>query len=385
MITKWGIPTLGAIMLLFATFSVVNAREPRTAVEPPRAAPQSTFASRVAAVGLVEPASELISVGTHLSGVVQAVFVGAGDDVDAGAPLFTVDDRDARAALGVAESRLAVANAKLAELRSYPRIEDIPPAEALVSAAEATVREAETDLANRKRQYGIVSDMLAKSAASKDEHDDSMTNVRLAEARLDAARARLGEATAALERLRAGTFGPLMENARAEVTSAAAQVEQARTTLERLTVRAPVKGRVLQVRVRVGEFAQAGLLTTPLMVLGVVDPLHVRVDVDETDASRVPVGAPAVAHPRGLAEVDIPLEFVRFEPYVVPKRSLSGDAGERTDTRVLQVIYRVKSDRRRGDSTRESDSDHAVFVGQQVDVFIESDGRRGLSLAAKGR
>jgi len=30
---------------------------------------------------------------------------------------------------------------------------------------------------------------------------------------------------------------------------------------------------------------------------------------------------------------------VRFEPYVVPKRSLTGDSTERVDTRVLQAIY----------------------------------------------
>jgi hypothetical protein len=48
------------------------------------------------------------------------------------------------------------------------------------------------------------------------------------------------------------------------------------------------------------------------------------------------------------------------EPFVVPKKSLTGDNTERVDTRVLQVIY---------------DCDPAgrppLFVGQQVEVFIE--------------
>ena len=55
-----------------------------------------------------------------------------------------------------------------------------------------------------------------------------------------------------------------------------------------------------------------------------------------------------------------PLRFVRFEPFVVPKRSLTGDSTERVDTRVLQVIYRVERD------------DLPLFVGQQVDVFIDA-------------
>jgi hypothetical protein len=50
---------------------------------------------------------------------------------------------------------------------------------------------------------------------------------------------------------------------------------------------------------------------------------------------------------------------VRFEPFVVPKTSLTGDSTERVDTRVLQVSYRVERD------------GLPVFVGQQLDVFID--------------
>jgi hypothetical protein len=55
-----------------------------------------------------------------------------------------------------------------------------------------------------------------------------------------------------------------------------------------------------------------------------------------------------------------PLQFVRFEPFVVPKRSLTGDSTERVDTRVLQIIYRIQRD------------DVPLFVGQQLDVFIDA-------------
>jgi len=96
------------------------------------------------------------------------------------------------------------------------------------------------------------------------------------------------------------------------------------------------------------------------MILGSVTPLHVRVDVDEHDAWRVREGAPALASPRGNGSLRIPLEFVRFEPYVIPKKSLTGDSTERVDTRVLQVIYRVK------------DQDAPLYVGQQMDVYIET-------------
>jgi hypothetical protein len=54
----------------------------------------------------------------------------------------------------------------------------------------------------------------------------------------------------------------------------------------------------------------------------------------------------------------VPLQFVRFEPYVVPKKSLTGDSTERVDTRVLQVLYSFNRDTL------------PLYVGQQMDVFI---------------
>lgn len=89
-------------------------------------------------------------------------------------------------------------------------------------------------------------------------------------------------------------------------------------------------------------------------------PLHIRVDVDEHEAWRVRPQAEAVVAVRGNANLKVPLTFVRFEPLVVPKRSLTGDSTERVDTRVLQVIYRIEDDSQR------------LFVSQQMDVFIEA-------------
>ena len=87
--------------------------------------------------------------------------------------------------------------------------------------------------------------------------------------------------------------------AKAEVAAAEAQVKATETDIERLTIRALVPGQILQVNIRPGEFAPAGVLQAPLMMLGNVDRLHVRVDIDENDAWRVRRDAPAVAFVRG--------------------------------------------------------------------------------------
>jgi hypothetical protein len=117
---------------------------------------------------------------------------------------------------------------------------------------------------------------------------------------------------------------------------------------------------ILKLNVRAGEFAAAGITPEPPLLLGRLVPLHLRVDVDEQDAWRVEPRAKAVAAVRGNPSQQTTLEFVRFEPYVVPKRSLTGGSAERVDTRVLQVIYRFKPD------------GFAIQVGQQMDVFIEA-------------
>ena len=128
--------------------------------------------------------------------------------------------------------------------------------------------------------------------------------------------------------------------------------------IERLTTHAPIDGAILQNKVRIGQYAQCGPLAEPLMIFGGTGAMHVRADVDETDAWRVKAGAPAVAHVRGNSRITYALEFVRFEPSFIPKKSLTGDSTERVDTRVLEVIYRFH------------DAQAHVYDGQQMDVFI---------------
>ena len=214
------------------------------------------------------------------------------------------------------------------------------------------MRQAEVDVADAKNSLSMREGISDKRAIS----EEQVRNSRFA---VQGAEARLREAKANLDLLKAGAWAPEIAVAEAEVKNAEAQVLAVETELDRLIVKAPVDGRVLQVKIRVGEFAQAGPLSTPLMVVGSVDTLYVRVDVDEHDAWRISDGAPAEAFVRGNSSIKTGLSFVRFEPYVVPKRSLTGDSTERVDTRVLQVIYSLDP------------KTIPIYVGQQVDVFIK--------------
>jgi len=98
-------------------------------------------------------------------------------------------------------------------------------------------------------------------------------------------------------------------------------------------------------------------------LMGGTERLNVRADIDEQDAWRVKSGATATASVRGKSAEKLGLHFVRVEPYVIPKRNLTGDSTERVDTRVLQVIFAL-------------DAGAPVYAGQQLDVFIDAGGAK---------
>jgi multidrug efflux pump subunit AcrA (membrane-fusion protein) len=341
---KYGIPIFAAIILSLASVAIVRSRTVHASVPPPSAPPAAAFSSKVGAVGLVEAASENIAISLPVSGLVTSVSVKAGDHVAKGQRLFSLDDRDLRAELALRQSALTVSQAKLEKLRSMPRPEDIPP-------AEARVREAQELVADAQVQFRLMDGVRDKRAI----REEDLQRRKLAVA---AAQARLDQSEAELKLLQAGSWAPEIKIAEAEVAQAQSQIARTQADIDRLTVTAPIAGNILQCKVRVGEFAQSGPLAQPLILLGSNGELHVRADVDEQDASRVNASAPAIGSPRGDAAHQLKLRFVRFEPYVIPKKNLTGDSTERVDTRVLQVIYAL-------------DRNAPVYAGQQMDVFIE--------------
>lgn len=347
MIRTLFIPLLAIAGVVLAVITVVQGSRPPEAQAPVVAPPTAPYEAFVAGSGLVEASTQNIAVGTPVAGVAFEVNAAVGQAVKAGEPLFRIDGRELDSQVRVQEAALRVAEAQLAKLKLGTRPEQVPP-------VRARVVEAESVLADVEKQYAIYAKVADTGAVSEDETSRRRFAVQTA-------RARLEEARADLQLLEAGTWAPDITVSEAQVESARAQLEYIKTELDRRTVRSPIDGKVLQVNLRLGEFAQAGALSTPLMIVGGMNPLHIRVDVDEHDAWRVKAGAEATAFVRGNKDIRTPLKFVRFEPYVIPKRSLTGESTERVDTRVLQVIYSFDP------------KDLPIYVGQQMDVYIKSE------------
>ena len=268
--------------------------------------PQSPYAQSIGARGLVESANENVRIAPTASGLVGKINIKVGDFVRAGDLLFTMDTRDAISTVKTQESQLAVQQAHLAE--------------------------AETLLADRRDQLDRTTKLRQKNVASEDEIQRNRFAWQTAQRQLD--------------------------RSRADLELARAQLNDAKVRLDLLLVRAPRDGTVLQVNIREGEYAAVNA-TEPAILLGDTRSLQLRADVDESDAPLVRPGSRAIAFLKGSRAKPIPLEFVRIEPYILPKKSLSGESTERVDTRVLQVIFRFQS------------PDFPIYVGQQMDVFID--------------
>lgn len=302
---------LAAIAGVFAIIGIDRLQADRRlpqSDDPPLPPASKPYAQAVSATGILEALSENVAIGVPQPGLVTEVKVKVNDRVRTGDVLFLLDDRDLRAHELTTQAKLDVARAAIA-----------------VSEAE------QAKVKSRLERFSAVTD---PRAVSRDDLENLSRDVAVADARLAASRAELAAITSELEGLA--------------------------MLINRLSVRSPREGTVIQVNIRAGEYA-ATAPKNPAMIIGDTDRLQVRADVDEQNATRIRPGQKGRASLKGDPSVAFPLEFVRVEPYIIPKVSLTGAGTERVDTRVLQVIFSL-----------ERPENPPIYVGQQVDVFIDA-------------
>jgi HlyD family secretion protein len=345
-LVKFVLPAVAAAAFVVAVMHVIQTnRESSTRPEPVGEPPRSPYKDAVAGAGIIEAATENIAVGSPVPGIIDKISVKVGAQVKAGDPLFKLITVDLEAQWKLKQAAVASARAEYYRLKNLPRPEEIP-------LKVATVDDAKARLAESKRKLKRILELFKEKTATEDDVES---------ARLDVATglAALEKADADLKLLKAGTSQDQLKVQEAAIQQAESDANQVETDLKRRTVRASVDGEVLQVNIRPGEFVGAPP-NQALVLLGNTKPLHVRVDIDENDIPRFQAGADAIAMLKGYPEFKFPLKFQRIEPYVIPKKSLTGENTERVDTRVLQVIYEIGKQ-----ST-------PLYVGQQMDVFIQA-------------
>ena len=343
------LPLLG--ILVIAAWVTISARKVQH--EAPLVAPVSSpFEHSIAATGVVEASDRNYNLTPPISGKLTQLFVRENDIVHTGDKLYQIDDRQQRAATAAADANVEKSRAGLAtaEANVNTQVANLNSAKANVDSAKAAFDDL-AQIASRNdglHKEGIIADQIY--VTGNNSRDGANARLKQAQAQVAQAEAQLINAQSALTQQKA------------DLDSAIATANQQRVLLDMLTVRAPADGKILQVNNREGEYLTGGMGTAPIL-FGDTGSLLIRVDVDEINASHVQAGTHATAALKGDSSRRFPLEFVRIIPYMVPKENLTGSNSERVDVRVLQIEYRF------------APPPFPVYVGQQVDVYIDNPGK----------
>jgi HlyD family secretion protein len=220
--------------------------------------------------------ADYVKVGPTQSGLLTAVSVARGDAVAEGAPLFTQDDTDDRAARDQAARQLDQAKQQLDNLLQGGKPTEIAMAEANLADANATLVRATADLARGEAQ-------LSTGGVSKQNVDQMRADFRSAQAKVEGLTAALAQARAPM-----GREGEI-EAQRATVAASGAALEMAEWRLSQRHVTAPASGRVADVLARPGETMAAG---APVVSLLPPANIFVRFFVPESALSTLHRGDP---------------------------------------------------------------------------------------------
>jgi len=301
-----------SILGILGLFRLVILTSQNPPINLPVSKPSSPiYKDFIAASGIIESSSNNILLSPIVGGVVAKIYVNVGDKVKKGDPLFCVDTRQAESDWELKKTQL--------------------------DQAKAALKQAEIQMKNTQKKFELAKAVKDKRAISQDDY---------------------------LTRENAATIDKAAYEVAAEnLKIAQAQEKVSKTNLDILTTCAPDDCQILQINISPGEYAPIAsgnnTNSNQAMILGKVDCLQIRIDIDETEAWRFKKGSHAIAYIRGNGQIKMDLKFDHVEPFVLPKTSLTGNSTERVDTRVLQVIYQF------------TPGELNVYVGQQVDVYIE--------------
>lgn len=255
---------------------------------------KAPYQSFIYATGIIETESTNIPIGSAVSGVVTKLFVHTGQEIKEGDPLFSIDARDTKAKIELVKSKIKVADATLTKTQHQNKI-------------DKNLHDQAPDMISKRKYLASVDELaLAKANSSLVKAELALLNKEL----------------------------------------------------KRHTVYSPITGKLLQCKIRVGEFIDSSRITSRAIIVG-SNKLRLRVDINENELLRFKPKTQAIAFFRNQPNLKMPLHYQYTEPYIVPKTALTGLSTERTDLRVLQVLYSFDK------------PSFSLYVGQQLDVFIK--------------
>jgi HlyD family secretion protein len=211
--------------------------------------------------------------------------------------------REATAALSLAE---VVASEKALDAA----IADEKKAEAVVRQAEATKVRADANLVRWQADFKRTEQARDKGAASVNDYDVSLQQLKTAEASLVEAKAGIDSATAGLASATAARIraSAAVSVAKAQVAVAEADARRQREWLKYATIRAPFAGVVSKRNVEVKQYVMpptSGSSQPPLFVVVRTDPVRIFVDVPESEAALIAEKMPVLVRIQAHGDLEI--------------------------------------------------------------------------------
>lgn len=299
---------------------------------------------------------ENINIFPEVSGTVTQIVVHEGSQVRKGDTLLKMDDSVQRATSEQQKSLAEAALTMLDELKAQPRKEVLEVSVAQVEAAKASLKSAQDEFEKQKNSYD-----LDPKSVSKDTLDNAENAAKVAKTNLDVAQKQY-------ELTKAGAWDYDIRNQERQYNALWKAYLSSNALLGKYTIKAPADGAVLSIIAAVGSYLSSqgtyepysqGM--SPVIVMGSAEAyMAVRCYIDEILIHRLPQISAITAKMfiRGT-DINLPLEYVRIQPYVSPKIELSDQRTEKVDVRVLPVIFRF-----------ERPKNISVYPGQLVDVYI---------------
>ena len=310
------------------------------------------------------------AVAPRTGGRIIEVRVREGDAVNPGDPIAVLDDQQvraredqARAVLGQAEARLKSARERISVLQEQLNQAQLQTEQAKgdsagrVRQAEAELSAAEAQLAQQQASYqlalfdreaytrlaqtGAVSERQGRQAASA--ADQQAAAVTAAQRRVEAAQGGLAAVQASLTMpgIRAAEAAAVrrqLAQQSAEVSSAAAQTDQARAQLveaqanrQDLIIRAPFGGTVITRAAEPGEVVASG---TAIVTLVDLSRVYLRGFVPEGRIGAIKVGQPARVYLDSSPNQPIEATVSRIDP----QATFTPENTYFRDDRVKQVV-----------------------------------------------
>ena len=339
---------VGVVLLTVVIVSVIATRREDPEVITIKLETKPELKQTVTASGEVRPI-RYIKLTSEVPGRIEEIYVTAGDMVTKGKPLVRVDPtqlqssqeaqwaatqaslndvQNARNAVNSAQQSLVVAEASVAAARQQ------------VVAFQTAVDRAQVDVNTAARELKRTTELIESGVSSRFEYDSARDRYDTAKIALETAKANLEAQKIAVKESteRANQQRIAVKEAQTSIKSSEMRASQQSAMLRgeqsqrsKATQVSPLNGVVADIPTRVGEFAVAGLSTTPLMTIADMSQINVEVNVDETSINNVKVGQEAKVKVDALGDMEIKAVVTQKNPLAIAKSDQTGGLSNRVN------------------------------------------------------